>query len=336
MPFYLWSETANSNGSADPTINMVEGMAPSGLNDGVRAAMARLREWGNDIAGAIVTGGTSTAYTVSSNQVFDTLDHLDGQVIAFTPHTTNGNTVTLSVDSLVAKPLRTAPSQELQAGTIIQGTPYIAVYNNTDGAFYLQGFYGNPYSIPLAGGMDYWGSTAPNSSFVFPVGQAISRTTYSALFALVGTTYGSGDGSTTFNLPDKRGRVSACMDNMGGSDAIRFADGNSSMAIKRNTLGGAGGSVTHTLATSEIPPVPFSGTTGNDAPDHSHSYNAPANQGLQNGTGGTGILSGQQGSNSGGANTRHQHPFSGNISGGGASHENCQPTILCNYIMRII
>ncbi|HEY7845769.1 MAG TPA: phage terminase large subunit, partial [Bradyrhizobium sp.] len=70
----------------------------------------------------------------------------------------------------------------------------------------------NPYNIPLGAGLDYWGSTTPNSSFAFPSGQAISRTTYVALFALVGTTYGAGDGSTTFNLPDKRGRVSAATD----------------------------------------------------------------------------------------------------------------------------
>ena len=93
------------------------------------------------------------------------------------------------------KPLRTAPNTELLAGTIIQGTPYVATYNNSDGAFYLQGFYGNPYNIPLGAGLDYWGPTTPNSSFVFPTGQAISRTTYAALFSLFGTTYGGGDGS---------------------------------------------------------------------------------------------------------------------------------------------
>jgi microcystin-dependent protein len=57
--------------------------------------------------------------------------------------------------------------------------------------------------------LDYWGTTTPNSSFAFPTGQAISRTTYAALFALIGATYGVGDGTTTFNLPDKTGRVSA-------------------------------------------------------------------------------------------------------------------------------
>jgi Phage Tail Collar Domain/Phage terminase large subunit len=92
---------------------------------------------------------------------------------------------------------------------IFRGMQDLAIYNNSDGAFYLQGFYGNPYNVPLAGGMDYWGTTVPNSSFAFPIGQAISRTTYASLFAIMGTTYGSGDGSTTFNLPDKTGRVSA-------------------------------------------------------------------------------------------------------------------------------
>jgi hypothetical protein len=43
----------------------------------------------------------------------------------------------------------------------------------------------NPYNAPLAAGMDYWAPTAPNSSFAFPVGQAISRTTYATLFALI-------------------------------------------------------------------------------------------------------------------------------------------------------
>src|SRR5690348_5215211 len=120
--FFMWSTTPASNGNADTTVNFLEGQAPSTLNDSNRASMARLREWGNDIAGAIVTSGTSTGYTVSSNQRFDTLAHLNGQVIAFTPHATNGATVTLNVDSLGAKPLRTAPNADLLAGVLIQGT----------------------------------------------------------------------------------------------------------------------------------------------------------------------------------------------------------------------
>src|SRR5258708_23397161 len=65
----------------------------------------------------------------------------------------------------------------------------------------------NPYNIPLGSGLPFFLSTAPNSSFVFPFGQAISRTTYATLFALMSTTYGTGDSSTTFNIPDVRGRI---------------------------------------------------------------------------------------------------------------------------------
>jgi microcystin-dependent protein len=65
------------------------------------------------------------------------------------------------------------------------------------------------------------GSTAPTGWFLCD-GSAKSRTTYSALFAVVSTTYGVGDGSTTFNVPDLRGRVVAGTDNMGGTDAGRI------------------------------------------------------------------------------------------------------------------
>ena len=252
MTLYKWSQTASADATADSTINWAEGQAPSSVNDSARAMMAATAKYRDDIAGAIVTGGTSTAYTISSYQVFDTLAHLQGQMIAFTPHATNGTTVTLNVDSLGAKPLRSAPNIELPGGVVVQGTPYVAVYNNSDQAFYLHGFYSSPYLIPIGAGLDFWGTTPPNSSFAFPVGQAISRTTYATLFALFGTTYGTGDGSTTFNLPDLRGRVAACLDNMGG-DATANRLVNGSMTAPRHTLGGAGGADTHILTVNELP-----------------------------------------------------------------------------------
>jgi hypothetical protein len=135
MTLYKWSQTAASDATADSTINRAERQAPSSANDSARAMMGATAKYRDDIAGAIVTGGSPTADTVSSYQVFDTLAHLNGQMIAVTPHTTNGATVTLNVDTLGAKPLRTALGVELLAGTIIQGTPYIATYNNGDGAF---------------------------------------------------------------------------------------------------------------------------------------------------------------------------------------------------------
>src|SRR5437868_7285220 len=165
MTLYKWSQTASADATADSTINWAEGQAPSSINDSARAMMAAAAKYRDDIAGAIVTGGTSTAYTVASYQVFDALAHLNGQMIAFTPHATNGATVTLNVDGLGAKPLRSAPATELLAGMLVQGTPYICIYSNADAAFYLRNFYVSPYSVPLGSSIDYWGSAAPNSAF---------------------------------------------------------------------------------------------------------------------------------------------------------------------------
>jgi microcystin-dependent protein len=325
MTLYKWSKTAENNATADPSINWQEGQAPSSVNDSGRAMMASIAKHRDDVAGAIVTGGTATAYTVASYEAFDALARLNGQIIAFTPHVTNGATVTLNVDSLGARPLRSAPATELLAGTLIQGTPYVAVYNNSDAVFYLQGFYGNPYNVPLASGMDYWGLTAPNSSFAFANGDPISRTTYAALFAIMGTTYGVGNGSTTFNLPDKRGRVSAMKETAAALLTPTYFLGDST------SLGVKGGAESHTLTTAQL----ATHSHGVTDPGHTHSLNNATNI-LDN-------VSGNQfqGSNFVGnprtitANSNITG-ISINNTGSGNPHNNVQPTIICNYIIRII
>jgi microcystin-dependent protein len=334
MTLYKWSQTASADATADSTINWAEGQAPSSVNDSARGMMAAAAKYRDDIAGAIVTTGTTTAYAVSSYQVFDTLPHLAGQMIAFTPHITNAATVTLNVDSLGAKPLRTAPGAELLAGTIIQGTPYVAVYNNSDGAFYLRGFFGNPYNVPLGAGMDYWGSVVPNSSFAFPAGQAISRVTYATLFSLVGTAYGTGDGSTTFNLPDKTGRVSAMQEASATRRTTAGFGGNSTV------LGATGGLEKEGVGTSNIPQisVSVSGTVtvaaGGNVPVTNGSWNN--NSGNTTGSGGGDFPQGTSG-------VANQTSFSGsNTLTGTIGNLNpaalpiVQPTIICNYIVRII
>jgi len=288
--------------------------------------MAATAKYRDDIAGAIVTGGTSTAYTVTSYQVFDSLAHLNGQVIAFFMNVTNGGACTLNVDGLGAKPLRSASGIELPAGTLIQNTPYTAIYNNASGEFFLHGFFGNPYNIPLAGGMDFWGTTVPNSAFAFPIGQAISRTTYATLFAIMGTTYGVGDGSTTFNLPDKTGRVSA----MKEATATRLTNtGTGNVGIDGGTMGATGGG-SQTLLTANLPPQTPSGSvastftgTGNVTTLGAGGVAPPINNSGNGFSPPTGTV----------ASTFTGTAFAGQIS---TPVKVAQPTIICNYIIRII
>lgn len=331
MPFYLWSTTAASNATSDPTINWAEGMSPSSVNDSARAMAARLREWGNDISGSIVTAGASTAYTIASNQGFDTLAHLGGQMIAFVPHVTCGNPVTLNVDGTGAKPLRFAPGVELPSGALIQGTPYVATYNNSDGAFYLHGIAAaGVYAIPLGGMIPYVGTSAPNSSFALPYGQAVSRTTYATLFSLVGTTFGSGDGSTTFNLPDLRGRVVAGLDNMGGSAAGRIGTALStdSGTINGTTVGSVGGSATHTQAGGEV------GAHNHAITDPEHTHPVPAFAIF--GAGGSWQSGGATNAGSAIATSSATTGITINNSSAPSAMAWLQPTIILPYILRVI
>ena len=337
MTLYKWSRVRDSDATADPTINWQEGQAPSSVNDSARAMMAATAKYRDDIAGAIVTGGTSTGYTVSSYQSFDTLANLNGQTIAFTPHTTNGATVTLNVDGLGAKPLRSAPATELMAGVLVQGTPYVALYNNSDQVFYLRGFYTSPYVIPIGGGLDYWGSAAPNSSFAFPTGQAISRATYSALFAIMGTTYGAGDGTTTFNLPDKTGRVSAMKEAAATRLTATYFGGNST------NMGAVGGNESHTLDATQIPAhqhdvflkdpqhqhTAFAGSIGGSA------IGSPGLSAINTSVGSTITALASAGITIGSVNgTANDNKTA--ATGNGQPHKIVQPTIICNYIIRII
>lgn len=343
MTFYLWSRTASADANADPTINWAEGMAPSAINNSGRAMMAATAKYRDDISGSIVTTGTSTAYVATSNQQFDTLAHMSGMMVAITPHTTNsGASCTLNVDSLGAKPIRSSPGVDIPAGTIIQGTPYVLFYNNTDGAFYLHGFYGSPYNIPIGATLDYWLPTAPNSSFVFPFGQEISRTTYATLFAAMGTTYGTGNGTTTFNLPDLRGRATACLDNMGGTSADRLAPGGALSAV-RHTLGGAGGECAHTLTAAELPTLTSTGSNSISVQAAGVPKGVPVTQTKANviissvGTGGGIGIASTSGGWTGEDTFTGINSISVTSSGtSGSSHNNIQPTILCNRIMRII
>ena len=95
-----------------------------------------------------------------------------------------------------------------------------------------------------SGAIMAWTTNTPPNGWLMCYGQEVSRTTYATLFAAIGITYGSND-STTFTLPDLRGRVIAARDDMGGSAASRLTSINTA-------LGSTGGNETHTLTESEL------------------------------------------------------------------------------------
>lgn len=142
------------------------------------------------------------------------------------------------------------------------------------------------------------GSSAP-TGYLLCDGSAVSRTTYADLFTVIGTTYGTGDGSTTFNLPNLKGRVPV------GRDANDTSF---------DVLGETGGEKSHKLVVSEMPKHTHRlscqrGTPGNSSWDYA-----------QPGTGW----------NASAWNPNPTEPI-----GGDGYHNNLQPYIVLNYIIKI-
>jgi microcystin-dependent protein len=187
----------------------------------------------------------------------------------------------------------------------------------------------NPYNVPLLGGMDFWDTVAPNSSFIFPQGQAISRTTYAAAFARWGTQFGAGDGSTTFNVPDKTGRVSAMIEATAGGSRLTAAGG----GVVGSTLGSAGGTQTKTLSTQNLPPYTPAGTITNGAINASQTIAALESSEPYAIQGGNpfAMLASSAVTLSQSAST-----FAGTAQGGTSAPINgLPPLIVCNYIIRV-
>ena len=204
---------------------------------------------------------------------------------------------------------------------------------------------------PVGMVVPYAGNTAP-SGWLLCSNVAVSRTTYSALFAVIGTTYGSGDGITTFNLPDLRGRYVAGRDDMGGFSAMRITSANS--GIIATTLGANGGSEllhqhqhNNSITNNAV-------TSGNDNTDHTHAVGV-ANEGpfsgiigtpghggtVHNWAAGTGGRSAfhQHAFTTGGRSSFHQHSVTSNVTitnsnTGSGNSQNIPPTIVLNYIIK--
>jgi microcystin-dependent protein len=122
--------------------------------------------------------------------------------------------------------------------------------------------------------LPFTGTAAPSLPWVLPFGQTLSRTTYGGLWAFAqieiaagNTSYNNGDGSTTFGIPDMRGRMPVGWDKMGGSAAGRLTTAGS--GIDGTTLGTAGGAQSVAMALANLIQHNHSITD----PGHSHGLN---------------------------------------------------------------
>lgn len=187
--------------------------------------------------------------------------------------------------------------------------------------------------LPSGTIIDYGGAAAP-SGFLSCNGAAISRTTYAALFSAIGTTWGSGDGSTTFNLPDLRRRAT-------------IGVGGTALAGPANTLGAVGGEEMHSLSSSEMPV--HNHTVNVSDPGHGHGVADPTHSHAGNfmrtdlgggnfGGGPTpfGISSTPAASTGISVNAAATGISATTVTaGGGGSHNNMQPSAVVNKIIKI-
>lgn len=200
--------------------------------------------------------------------------------------------------------------------------------------------------IPVGVWLPYGGSTAPDG-WILCDGRAISRSEFAALYAVIGTTFGIGNGSTTFNVPDMRGRVPAGADAMGGNAASRLTSTGLGTSA---TLGASGGGQTHTLTTAQIPSHNHASGSLATSSAGSHKHGAPmrteslitGRYGSYGAGGGsyrfqvaTNDLGSQPATSTDGA---HTHDISGNTgsAGSGSAHPNVQPTLVVNYIIKAV
>ena len=158
----------------------------------------------------------------------------------------------------------------------------------------------NTSDTPSGAILQFAGSSAP-ANWLLCDGALISRTTYATLFGVIGTNYGAGDGSTTFKLPDLRGRV-----------PIGAGQGSS---LTNRVIAATGGAETHTLTVSQIP---------------SHSHAIPL---YDYSDGGQANLTTAGTDDVGDFRSNSQDPVDN--TGGNQPHNNMQPFLVVNHIIKV-
>jgi microcystin-dependent protein len=291
------------NGVSDEARNMV--IVATGTNSGIRQIIAPLVP-----KFYVVTNSTVGGYAI-------TIGGSSGSVITVP----NATTVQVYCD----------------------GTNFYSAQTSSAGNFNVNGnltVTGSSNIIP-AGVIQMWAAAAAPSGFLLCNGTAVSRTTYATLFAVIGTTFGAGDGSTTFNLPNY---------------VNKFPYG--------GTLGTTGGTadaivVSHSHSASsglQSADHQHFGTTGGQSADHNHGFavgryfepaygagegiglgNYPVNTSAAVTTGSvTGATSNDHNHNfsTGGVSANHNHTITVDAAGSSGTNANLPPYLGINFIIK--
>ena len=195
------------------------------------------------------------------------------------------------------------------AGALITALPDTATSN-----FLTQAAADARYSVVLPAGMvaPYAGASAP-SGWLLCDGAVVSRTTYADLFTAIGTTFNTGgEAGTDFRLPNLKGKVPVGLD---------------SADTDFDALGEARGAKTHTLTLAETPSHDHGGQSGlPTGPPSAGRYGDWTGAGGAVGWATVGV--------SGQSNNYSEHRHSITAAGGGGAHNNIQPSLVLNYIIR--
>lgn len=166
------------------------------------------------------------------------------------------------------------------------------------------------------GTMQVWGSETAPTGAVLCYGQAISRTAFADAFAVHSTSFGVGDGATTWNVPDIRGRAVVGVDDMGGSSANRLTGITGS--LNGDTIGAVGGAEGITLAAAE-----------SGVPAHTHTMSLATLSNMQSGGSKEAVVDTAELDDGTASFTT-----AANAAAAAASaHNNVQPSIAIPYIM---
>ena len=284
----------------------------------------------------LVVGGTSSVSTTPYNQI---VAPLVNKFYVITNNTAGGNPITIggSSGSLITIPNATTvqvycdgtnfySAQTASAGNFnVNGNETVSGNLSVAGTLTVAGL---PAGFSPTGSVTMYAAASAPTGWLLCNGAAVSRTTYAALFAVTGTTFGAGDGSTTFNLPNYTNRM-----------PIGVGSGYS--------LASTGGSATTTLSAGNLPSHShnYSGTTGGTSNGHTHTINDPGHAhsittgnsgsyggpyiqsrgGTEQGGGTNGASTGITGTN--GQSSDHTHNFSGTTDNGNGLNNTAFSTI---------